>query len=756
MFVATMKRLTLLLIIFLWSCPAFAQSVGGVVGGPVLPQVVPSAAYPFTSQYPSYTITPVASAANLQMAISGAACGTKLNLAHGGSFANGGTAYTLPNNSCACHTDQSKWIIIQGDQFEANYSAGVRVDPSTQYSQFPHVSSSDPSFAFTANANGASCWGFAGLDVYPTVTGTNALFAINGAQSQTPANFSHDFAWWGMYMHGQPTFGLTRGIILNGNWETVVDSYCSDMHTAGQDSQCLVSWDGYGPHLFQNNFLEASTENTMFGGSPSTAGVMMSDITIKGNYYYKPLSWSINDPSYYGNTQPGVVKDLIEFKSGQRILVTGNVFEHTWGAGQNEFEIINSNCSISSPSVNFVQDVTEYYNIFRNATTEWFVFGGCAQPTTQPDHRIWLHDNLIYGLEGCSAASCGFTRFVDVASGQAVGVPFPAYDLWITHNTGSVSNYGSAHFNQDGSDGKTYYGHQFINNVFGEANIPQAQGSFYTRVVGSGLAEGDSTYTTNFPGGNFRNNCYFGVIGGTYTNAAFSNTKNPANAAAVFVNPGTDFHVAKTSVCSGAASDGLDMGANIDAVNSATSGVATLPANLPTVTNVSPSTFTHSGGTGLTLTGTNFNSADTALAVVIGGAGPVSTVSSMVCTNNVSCVVTMSAAITLSVNDTINVQGIAQNGGASLPLGQFTVSSVTDTTHFSFTVGATISTATFTGGTINRYTPGNACTSIMVTSSTTITCNAPAATGTVTTGPVSVFVSQWGIPVQSTVFPSYN
>lgn len=233
----------------------------------------------------------------------------------------------------------------------------------------------------------------------------------------------------------------------------------------------------------------------------------------------------------------------------------------------------------------------------------------------------------------------------------------------------------------------------------------------------------------------------YGAGGGeTYNNAIFNGKQLVANQAAVFTTPGSNFVVAPGSACHLAASDGLDMGANIAAVNSATAGVVQALSVPVTVTNVSPSTFTHTGGTGLTMTGTGFLN-ESGLGIIIGGAGPTSAISTDSC-------------------------------GFGNP-GQYTITAFTDTSHFTYTGGCVVvmsSPVTValndtinkivnsgqTSGTINRYTPGNACTSVMVTSSTTITCNAPAATGAVTTGPVSVFVSQWGIPVQSTVFGNYN
>ena len=709
------------------------------IGYPQLPQVVPSSAYPFTSQYPSYTITAVASGSNLQTQITNAACGTKLNLAHNGTFSAG--ILNLPNldvgsNTCACHTDQTKWRIIQGDQFEANYTPGVRTDPSVQYTQYPHISSNDANYTVYALA-AANCWGFAGLDVTETTNGANAVFALGDATFSV-ANYPRYLAIWGSYIHGQPTSGLLRSVMANGNWISVVDSYLSDAHTVGVDSQGFAAWDGLGPWLIQNNSIEASTENLIFGGGSSQPGVTPSDITIQKNYIYKPLAWRPSDPTYMGIHY--VAKDNVEFKVGQRILLTANVADTTWQDGQQELEIFNVGCSGTAPG-NQLLDLTQDFNIFRHGPGG-LVYGGCGQSAVQPGHRLYSHDNLWWDIDQCKWGTCAINLgYIQINAGP-FGSPIPPfnlYDAWNVHETYSGDHMLMGLNFANGNSGNSYYGFQFVNSIIGNATSSNCwvggQGEYSSRC-------GDLTYSDFTPFGKFNNDCFYGTSasGGSYLNATFSGLKQPATPALVFVNPGTDFHVAPMSICYQSASDGLSMGANIDAINAATVGVIQNLANPVTVTGISPSTFTHNGSTSITISGTNFVQ-ESGLGVIIGGAGPTSSISTDSC-------------------------------GFSNP-GQYTITAFTDTSHFTYTGGCVVVMASpvsvqlndtinkivnsgLTGGTINRYSPGNACTSVVVTNAMTITCNAPAATGTVTTGPVSVFVSQWGIPIQSTVFPSYN
>lgn len=698
--------------------PIYASHTGGqLVSAPLLPQVTPSAVYPSTAAYPSYILTPVASGANLQTAINAAACGTKLNLAHDGTFTTG-SAYTLPNNSCTCHTDATKFIIIQSDAFEANYVPGIRLDPSAQYHNLAHIFSTDGNYTFSANANGASCWGLAGLDITELTDGANSVVIIGNALLSI-ANYPHDNMLWWDYLHGQATKALGFGLQSNGNWWGIVDSYISDIHRVGQDATGILSYDGLGPALIQNNYVQGAAENFLFGGAVSQTGAIEADITAQKNHFFKPLNWYLGSPSYTGIHWQE--KNLFEFKWGQRILATANVFQNSWSDAQIGVPLLfNPGCSGSAPANNSVWDVTYYYNILQNAPAV-YNYGGCSDQVTQEPHRFLMHDNLYYQIDPTQTSSGGSYKDLLVNGGGygAPAPPFNTYDIWHVHETFSSANIGVGYY----SSGQIDYGMQFRDSILDTGS----GGAFFA----NGGATGDAFVSTWQPGMNATYNCYYGSGGGVGSGSAFTGKQTVADQTAIFTTPGSDFHVKASSACYHAASDGKSMGADIDAVNAATAGVVQILANLHTVTNVSPSTFTHLGSTSITITGTNFISGEA--QVIIGGAGPAVAEASNSC-------------------------------GFSSP-GQFTVTVSTDTTHFTYTGGCVVVTSApitlavndtinvtvnsaQTTGTVNRYTPGNLCTSLSVVNSTTITCTTPAATGTVTNGSVSVFECQFGICAQ--------
>ena len=71
------------------------------------------------------------------------------------------------------------------------------------------------------------------------------------------------------YLHGNDKGDYRRGVALNGVRMAVVDSYLENFHDAHSDSQAIGGWNGAGPFKIVNNFLEAASENIMFGGARS-------------------------------------------------------------------------------------------------------------------------------------------------------------------------------------------------------------------------------------------------------------------------------------------------------------------------------------------------------------------------------------------------------------------------------------------------------------------------------------------------------
>lgn len=131
------------------------------------------------------------------------------------------------------------------------------------------------------------------------------------------------------YIHGDVATGAKRGVAANGQFATITNSWISDIKRVGQDSQAIAGWDGPGPYVIRNNYLEAAGENIIFGGSdPSTPGLIPGDITIDKNTLTKNPNW---------RTQSWTVKNLLELKNARRVSVTDNVLSGSWTNGQTGF-----------------------------------------------------------------------------------------------------------------------------------------------------------------------------------------------------------------------------------------------------------------------------------------------------------------------------------------------------------------------------------------------------------------------------------
>lgn len=135
---------------------------------------------------------------------------------------------------------------------------------------------------------------------------------------------------------------MKYGIRLDCANAAIINCRISDFHSVGFDAQAISGINGPGPFKILNNYLEASGENILFGGAaPAIPGLVPSDIEIRQNHFYKPWSWRVGDPSYAG--EHWTVKNLLEFKTGTRVWVDGNILENSWAdlpIGQSGYAIL--------------------------------------------------------------------------------------------------------------------------------------------------------------------------------------------------------------------------------------------------------------------------------------------------------------------------------------------------------------------------------------------------------------------------------
>ena len=266
----------LLSLIFARACLLYDPVWGAT--NPTLPQSVP----PGTRPTPTGSMINVHSGDDLQAIYNAASCGQDLVLDEGAVF----TGNYVFNKPCSA----PDWILVEGagcangtvkiptyvTQASANY-VGVppwRAPDLSHYATLTTGIGVSPLVTTDSNNNPGRYNYFGCLEVtssvaqYALVGTTNALF--EKVSSQLGDHFIFDR----MYVHGhhsEPTAQMLRGFLLAGSNDSVVNSYVSDIYGWG-DSQAIAIAMGPGPTYIHNNYLSASTEIIMAGGTGKTPG----------------------------------------------------------------------------------------------------------------------------------------------------------------------------------------------------------------------------------------------------------------------------------------------------------------------------------------------------------------------------------------------------------------------------------------------------------------------------------------------------
>ena len=480
---------------------------------------------------------------NLQTAINNAVLGDTIVLQAGATFTG---PFTLPNK-----TSGSGWIYIRSSDYASLPPPGSRVSPFHAASM-PKIVVSDQVGPAITTATQAHNFRFVGIEV-KAVTGKFVFDLVgigNSSAFTTQASLPRDIVFDRCYVHGEPTLGGRRGIALNGIRVAVVDSHISGFKESGADTQAVWGFQGDGPFKIVNNFLEAASENIMFGGAdPRILNSVPSDIEIRRNHFFKPLAW-------IGASLD--VKNLLEFKNAQRVLVEGNVFENSFQDAQAGFAIlITPRNQDGTAPWSITQDITIRLNKFINVGQGLAIAGrdGNFPATTTISRRILVENNVIE-----------VTR-LNNSDGRIFQITSGPIDLTIRHNTAFVPSTGGAALG------------------FSENPIKADQFDFRDNLAsngvtgfdGTGSGTGTTTLTRYYTNYTFTNNAIIGGSG-TYPAGNFF----PANTTSVgFVNFASgNYTLAPASIFRNAATDGKDLGADIGALVAAGAGgvVSGLPA----------------------------------------------------------------------------------------------------------------------------------------------------------------------------------
>ena len=226
----------------------------------------------------------VAAGANLQTALNAAQPGDTILLEEGAEFVGN---FVLPVKN------GDGWITVRTSAPDSLLPPmGVRINPS-HAPLLARLRSSNAS-AVLRTAPGAHHWDLRYLEFGPNRQGYGDILLIGDGTSvqNTLDKVPHHFILNHIYLHGDPAFGQKRGISLHAAHVTISDSYISDCKGVGLDTQAIAGWNGPGPYLIENNYLEGAGENIMFGGAdPSITGMVADGVTFRRNYVSRPMSW---------------------------------------------------------------------------------------------------------------------------------------------------------------------------------------------------------------------------------------------------------------------------------------------------------------------------------------------------------------------------------------------------------------------------------------------------------------------------------
>jgi Putative Ig domain len=567
-------------------------SASGFDGPAELPRVYIQSALSNTPVAGS-TIT-VNAGGDLQSALNSASCGETIQLQAGATFAG---VFTFPAKSC----DDNHWIVVRSSAADSTLPAeGSRLTPC--YAGVAALPGR-PAFscASTKNvlaklivtaanngpilfASGANHYRLIGLEI-TRAAGSGGVTALASIVSGgTANNLIFDRVW----MHGTAQDDTTRGIWLEGGtYVSVVDSFLTDFHCvaltgACGDSQAIAGGVGsgaMGPYKIAGNFLEASGENILFGGDSATT--TPADIELSRNHFFKPFTWMKGQAGYVGgaNGNPFVAKNLLELKNAQRVLVDGNIMENSWGGfSQVGFAILITPKNQSGSNGSNICPICQVTDVTIRNTSISHVGAGLQIANALSDNggpaldgqRYSIHDLVVDDINGLKYN--GPSEFAQVS--VSAGAPILQY-VSISHVTAFPPSFLFV-IGDDVATSTPMKNFVFTNSIVNAGTYPvwstgggAANCAYYDVPL--------TTFAACFIGSFFANNAIIAPPSVSSTVWPSKNFFPGSTAAAQFVNynggNGGDYRLLSSSPYKGKGTDGKDLGADMDAVNSAIAGV---------------------------------------------------------------------------------------------------------------------------------------------------------------------------------------
>lgn len=357
----------------------------GPSGTPTLPLITPALALPNTTAYTHKTVCATScDYTTVAAAVTAATCSEVITVDHTATFTG---QIVPPSNSCTPTTR----IVVETDDCNAATqlcahipAPGVRITPALDpFLPTLQTGNTNPIVATISGGNcNVSSYVWRGLKLQLAhATSPTTDFSAWESGCDTFADTSSGNMLEQVHIASDNSTNVTHGIVASSANLVLADNWVDDIHTVGTDSQAifLAPCNQAGILVF-NNYLEASTENMMAGGSGCGSDYAFTsnvyDVTVQQNYMPKDPCWYTLAVCYVGPHWE--VKDSFEFKTCIRCLVTGNVFQYDWNDGQEYMLAMNGIGGSNGGTALVIQDVTFTYNLFQSMDRTFYSANNCS------------------------------------------------------------------------------------------------------------------------------------------------------------------------------------------------------------------------------------------------------------------------------------------------------------------------------------------------------------------------------------------
>jgi hypothetical protein len=399
-------------------------------------------------------------------------------------------------------------------------------------------------------AAGARHWRLIGLRF--TTTGGGDIISLGDGAQRDPALVPSDLILDRVIIRGDPTSGQKRGIALNSADTSILNSYIAGIRLAGQESQAIAGWNGPGPFVIENNYIEAAAIGILFGGAvPAIDQLVPSNIVIRRNFISRPVAWR-------GGTW--MVKNLLELKNARNVQIDGNLLENNWERDQTGFAVLFTPRASGTAPWSTIEQVRFENNIVRHSGSAINVVGYDNLSPTRQLRGLVIRNNLFTDINQGTWGGAGI--FLQIGDEAA--------DVHVEHNTVMQTGHIVSVYGGTAAAPRVSTGFRFVSNI-----VKHNSYGIYGNAVGTG----NPAIATYFPGGVVVGNVMAGGNAALYP--AGNVFPTVASLMAQFENPTADNYrlIATSSLRSLA--QGVP-GVDVDELERAMSGQTGAPPLAPT------------------------------------------------------------------------------------------------------------------------------------------------------------------------------